>query len=111
MIRITLELVSAVNPSRSKVLGVGIIALDPKKAIATGGRRGDYMYTLSMRAPFTNRIWKSGRIEGFPRKRLLGWDLFYRVLRDAIGWRNPDPGDALPIPPIPRWLVPKNKPR
>jgi len=27
-------------------------------------------------------------VAGFPRKRLLAWDLLYRVLSDAVGDRN-----------------------
>ena len=34
------------------------------------------------------RRWKSGRIEGFPRKRLLAWDLLYRALEKVVGNRN-----------------------
>jgi hypothetical protein len=32
---------------------------------------------------------KSGHIEGFPRKRLLAWDLLYRALEKIVGKRNP----------------------
>ena len=31
---------------------------------------------------------KSGHIEGFPRKRLLAWDLLYRALEKIVGKRN-----------------------
>lgn len=88
MIRVTVELVSAINPARSKVLGVAVISNDGEKT-AVKPARGNYNFALSMRAPFTNRVWKSGSIEEFPRKRLGGWDLLYRVLRAAVGERNP----------------------
>jgi hypothetical protein len=46
---------------------------------------GNYGYRLSGKQ---GRVMREGRIEGFPRKRLLAADLLYRVLEDAIGSRN-----------------------
>lgn len=34
------------------------------------------------------RRWKRGRVDGFHRKRLEGWDLLYRVLHNALASRN-----------------------
>jgi bifunctional DNase/RNase len=33
--------------------------------------------------------YKEGRVEGFPRQRLLAYDLLFRCLKTAVGHRNP----------------------
>jgi hypothetical protein len=35
-----------------------------------------------------SRVWKTGHIEGFPRKRLIAWDLLYRALKKLVESRN-----------------------
>lgn len=35
-------------------------------------------------------IWRRGRVENFPRKRLGNYDLLYRALATLVGERNPD---------------------
>jgi len=47
--------------------------------------QGDYRIELRDAA---GRRWKKGHIEGFPRKRLLAWDLLYRALEKLVGNRN-----------------------
>jgi hypothetical protein len=47
-------------------------------------------YRLELRDA-AGRVWKTGHVEGFPRKRLLAWDLLYRVLEKLVGKRNPTP--------------------
>jgi len=47
--------------------------------------RGNYRIVLRDAA---GRRWKKGHIEGFPRKRLLAWDLLYRALEKLVGNRN-----------------------
>jgi hypothetical protein len=93
MIRITVELVSAINPSRSRVLGVAKISNDSQLSFETGGKRGAYDVTLSKWAPKLGETWKRGRVENFDRVRRGPWDLLYLALRSAIGDRNP-PGAA-----------------
>ena len=34
------------------------------------------------------KIWKDTEIKNFPRKKLLHWDLLYRVLKKRVGGRN-----------------------
>jgi len=34
------------------------------------------------------RPWKAGTVTGFPRKRLLAWDLLARALYSVLGKRN-----------------------
>ena len=47
---------------------------------------GNYNYKITKKG--SEALWKSGRVEGFPRKRLGHWDLIFRCLKDAIGERN-----------------------
>lgn len=88
MIRITVELVSAINPSRSRVLGVAEIANDVKTSAATGGDRGSYDVRLSKWAPKTGETWKRGRVQNFDRVKRGAWDLLYLALKATVGSRN-----------------------
>ena len=84
MLRVTVELVPCGIESRAKVIATGIIA-----NTGTGTpTRGDYRIELRDAA---GRKWKRGGITGFPRKRLLAWDLLYRALGRVVGNRNPTP--------------------
>ena len=47
--------------------------------------QGNYRIELRDAA---GRRWKKGHIEGFPRKRLLAWDLLYRALEKLVGNRK-----------------------
>jgi hypothetical protein len=47
--------------------------------------QGNYRIELQDAA---GRLWKTGHLEGFPRKRLLAWDLLYRTLEKLVGNRN-----------------------
>lgn len=84
MIKITIELVSAIHPSRSKVLGVAKITND-----GTGSNtKGNYKYEFSKSGKSIKQIWKSGEIKNFNRKRFLGWDLLYLCLKDCLSKRH-----------------------
>lgn len=45
---------------------------------------GNYSVKL-FEAGKQRRLWKTGVVEGFPRKRLGGWCLLYIALRNIIG--------------------------
>jgi len=48
---------------------------------------GHYGYRLSRKgAP--ESFWRGGGVMNFPRKKLLAWDLLFRILRDAVEERN-----------------------
>lgn len=47
--------------------------------------QGNYRIELRDAA---GRRWKKGHVGGFPRKRLLAWDLLYRALEKLVGSRN-----------------------
>lgn len=48
---------------------------------------GNYKYTLSDKSG--TRRYKEGEVTNFPRSRLLVWDLLFRVLESAVGYKNP----------------------
>lgn len=88
MIVVTVELVSAIDGHR-ETLGTAYIANDGQGTPT----QGDYDVVLHGRdrsglRPHGPR-WKQGKVEGFPRQRLLGWDLVYRALKACgLGERN-----------------------
>lgn len=80
MLVIRIELHSAVT-GRITTIATG-------KIVNTGtgsSTQGNYRIELRDAA---GRVWKRGHIEGFPRKRLLAWDLFYRALQKLVGERR-----------------------
>lgn len=94
MVRVTVELVSAIDASRSRVLGVAEISLI---AVAPGGARGTYDVWLSKGGRQRNATWKTGRVDDFPRKRFGGWDLLYLALRNILAARHARPSADLGI--------------
>ena len=82
MIIVTVELHNAITGKR-KVLGTLKIAND-----ATGDARTGH-YVGELRGA-NGRVLETCRVRGFPRKRLLAWDLVYRALRAMRGDRNGD---------------------
>lgn len=83
MLRVTIELVRFGNEADKHKLGVVEIAND-----ASGNREiGNYNYRLYGE---DGKIFKSGRVEDFPRLCLNAFDLLFRALKDAIGVRNGD---------------------
>ena len=89
MLRITIELVPFGVEARKREIGKIDIWND-----ATGGRgTGNYGWRVYKRG-LPGRLWKSGSVRRFPRLRLTAYDLLYRVLRDAVGERNKETGDA-----------------
>ena len=80
MINVNIELHSAID-GHVETLGTIKIWND-----ATGTpTKGNYGYFLTDKK---RRVMGKGRIEGFPRKRLLAADLLYRVLEDARGTKT-----------------------
>ena len=80
MLIVKIELHSAVT-GEIKTLATGRI-------INTGSgtpTRGNYRVDLG---DGRGRHWKTGVVAGFPRKRLLAWDLLARALFNVLGDRN-----------------------
>jgi len=110
MIKITIELVSAIGREHDRLLGVGLIT-------NVGGdvSHGNYRVWLSKMAPKERQAWKQRiatldveelyegfecDITQFDRERRGCWDLLFMALRDLIGARNPRAEDCVPIPPL-----------
>lgn len=113
MIRITVELVSAIDSSRDRLLGVGIIGNVGQTTwtgtddvtIPSTARYCDYDVTLSKMQPQERETWRRGtvqvdgeladlynaRVIGFDREKRGCWDLIYLALRQLLRDRNPDP--------------------
>ena len=101
MIRVTVDLVSAISPDRSKVLGIAEIALDPRQATETKGKKGSYSVKLSKWAPKLSQTWKKGDfeyeagvVENFDRIKRGSWDLLYLALKNVVGFRNKDKSET-----------------
>lgn len=84
MIEITVKLIPhGRRDVEPVVLGVCLIANDGTGTPSSGA------YKYIMCGKQQKVMLREGFIEGFPRKRLLAWDLLYRVLHQAFGERNP----------------------
>lgn len=111
MIRITVELISAIDRSRDRLLGVGIIGNEGATTFPEGAgipataRYCDYDVTLSKMQPRERETWRGGTVRvdgeladfynahviGFDREKRGCWDLIYLALRQLLRDRNPDP--------------------
>lgn len=83
MIRVTVELISAISPARNRVLGVMHIANDGVTSRETDGKRGSYNFII--RGKRKDRVLREGRVEDYPRKSALIWVLLHRALNVAFG--------------------------
>lgn len=97
MIVVRIELWPGGREAEKREIGVARIA-------NVGGTEtvGDYDVRLLKSPEYAKNpgLWRRGRVEGFPRKRLGPWDLLYRALRATIGERNPEPANAIRRPRI-----------
>lgn len=81
MLIVRVELWPGGDPSRRKTLATGKITNTGEGSPTSG----EYRAVLLDGA---GREWKTAYVAAFPRKRLLAWDLLYRVLRAAVSHRN-----------------------
>lgn len=86
MLVVKIELWPLGMESHKKTLAVGRIINDGSGSLSTGN------YKVELHDA-RGRLWKTGRVENFPRRRLLAWDLLCRALASIIGKRN-SVGDA-----------------
>lgn len=103
MIRVTVELISAIDPSRSRVLGRAEIANEGPAGpgSAPDPRFCQYHVRLSKWAPKDDQTWKQTSlvltgtetveaiVERFDREQRGPWDLIYLALKACVGRRNP----------------------
>ncbi len=80
MLVIKIELHSAVT-GEIKTIATGAIVNTGAGTLTQGDYRVELRNALG-------RPWKSGTVKGFPRKRLLAWDLLARALYNVLGKRN-----------------------
>lgn len=87
MIYIRIEMWPGGDRANARVLGEATITNDGKGTEDAG----NYNAVLFKSPEYAREpgVWKSGRVENFPRARLGPWDLLYRALRAMIGRRNP----------------------
>jgi len=92
MIKITIELIPA-GGGPTEILGVGYIGNDGTGSHAVGNYKAWLLkkgHNRLLDACRPSYVWRATGVAHFPRLRLGAWDLLYRVLRNAIGNRNPD---------------------
>ena len=101
MIVIKIELWPGGDPATAEHLGTVVIANDVKATLKDRSL-GDYDVILTKFGK-TGEVprnkwafqaargaaWMTGRVEGFPRQTLGGFDLLFRALRGCVGDRNP----------------------
>lgn len=75
MIRVTVELVSAIHPSRSKVLGTMEICNDGT------GTHGLGHYTGKLHAEYTGKAGRPGEVRDFHRSQQSVWTLIGAFLK------------------------------
>lgn len=89
LIVVEVNLRSALDPNRDRLLGRMVIWNHGKKSRETSGRIGDYAASLSKWEPKQHEPWRCVSVLGFARKSRGPWDLIFRVLCAAVADRNP----------------------
>ena len=84
MIRITVELVSAIHPSRNKVLGVAEIMNNGIETRETGGKKGTYMAKFTNKRINMAKPWRQSIVRHYPSKSYSVWVLIQRALNLAL---------------------------
>lgn len=88
MLRVTIELLPHGSEARKSHLGTVLIANDGTASDGSGDApRGNYVVRLSRRGQ-PLRVWRTGVVRDFPRKRLGAYDLLLRALVATVGERN-----------------------
>lgn len=85
MVVISIELWPQGDPTHRRSLGLAHIENDGSGDASTGNYKVT-LFGFGERA----QVWKVGRVEGFKRLKLGGWDLLYRALKACVGERNPE---------------------
>ncbi len=84
MIVVRVEIWPGGNRDRRRHLGTAAIT---NNACGTE-TRGSYVARFFV-AGKRKKTWHVTNVNGFPRTRLLAWDLLFRALRNVCGKRNP----------------------
>jgi hypothetical protein len=83
MLRVTIELLPFGSENQKRTLGAIEIVNDGTGDVNTG----HYDVTI-FKWGEGRRVWRRGRVEAFPRRRLGPHDLLYRALAATVGGRN-----------------------
>jgi hypothetical protein len=78
MIRCTLELLPGGYEEDPQHLGTIYIANEITQSVATGGKRGEYIYSLEKKRK--GRTVSEGMISDYPRLSYSVWELVRRIL-------------------------------
>lgn len=89
MISVRIELWPRGNRASAKHLGTVEIS-------NVGGDRVTGSYEVELKTFNAKSVWRRARVDGFPREDLGGYDLVYRALEAAVGYRN----RGLPVVPV-----------
>jgi hypothetical protein len=81
MVKVTIEFLPGGSEYNKSHLGTILISNDGTGDINTG----NYYATASTK---DKKSWKNARVKDFPRRKLLAYDLLYRVLDKMVGGRN-----------------------
>ena len=79
MLVVKIELWPGGHEGNAKEIGRAYIWNDGSGTEARGNYKGKILRRGSQ-----TRIWREGRVLGFPRKRLKAWDLLQRFLNDIL---------------------------
>lgn len=82
MIRITIDLCPFGDKLHPETLGI----MEIWNTLGGTKTKGSYKFRIFEKG--SDRIWKTGDIIGFPRKKLKAWDLLYRCLKLVLYERN-----------------------
>jgi hypothetical protein len=81
MLRITIELLPLGSEIGKKLLGIAKISNTGSGSLTKGNYECRFEYVRG-------RLWKSCKVDEFPRQELPAWDLLYRALHKIVGGRN-----------------------
>lgn len=82
-LRIIVELLPFGDVAAAQQLGTALIVNDSTGNLDTG----NYDVFLYKRG-LSQRVWKRGRVEGFPRQSQGPWNLLYLALEATVGYRT-----------------------
>ncbi len=92
MIVVKVEMWPNGDESRAVEFGRMVIINQEQTTIKSQGHYGDYKVELRGgvygRTDLYQKLWKRGKVEGFPRKTRGLWDLMFVALRGLVGRRN-----------------------
>jgi hypothetical protein len=83
MLRVTIELLPHGDERRKQHLGTMEIINNGEGTLEDGS----YSITLSKWGK-PKSVWKRAFVKSFPRMKLGPWDLMFRALLQAVGYRN-----------------------